>query len=367
MNLILHIPTTHSGGTENYVLRWLRWLRLERPHWRVQVWCNEAFRGVLHEPICSTGADVIYFRGTYFSPLRALAMRRQLYAFSADAYCNFSGPFSMVGLLIARGAGVRKRVVWHRRADYPVKAWWKVWGFNGLMRISERLATQILSNSTAALDVFHPHRDRTSSKYRVIFNGIPRDPRDPDVLRRAWRSELGLQDSEVVIGHVGRWSSVKNHRFLFALVAQLRAQGVPVKLVLCGLDTNSADCARSLEMAGIAEITIVLGEVDDVRGLYPAFDVFVFPSISESFPNALLEALLAGVPVWPSDIPPHREICHHSQTVYLPISDLEGAVKIALQEIPMLRDKKASQFLDYYLDLTKDSSRFADFLSSFEG
>ncbi len=36
-------------------------------------------------------------------------------------------------------------------------------------------------------------------------------------------------------------------------------------------------------------------------------DAFFFPSLNEGQPNALLEAILAGVPFVASDIPPHRE------------------------------------------------------------
>lgn len=41
MRLIIHIPTSQPGGTENYVLRWLQYLREHRPDIAVQLWVRQ--------------------------------------------------------------------------------------------------------------------------------------------------------------------------------------------------------------------------------------------------------------------------------------------------------------------------------------
>jgi glycosyltransferase involved in cell wall biosynthesis len=60
-----------------------------------------------------------------------------------------------------------------------------------------------------------------------------------------------------------------------------------------------------------------LGTVRDTATLLAAADLFVFPSLIEAFPLALLEALAAGVPVVASDIPPVREIVAGSNDAVL--------------------------------------------------
>jgi len=59
----------------------------------------------------------------------------------------------------------------------------------------------------------------------------------------------------------------------------------------------------------------------DVPGLYRESDLFVFPSITESFGHPLVEAMASGVPVLASDIPVCREICGEAAIYFDPFDE----------------------------------------------
>ncbi len=65
--------------------------------------------------------------------------------------------------------------------------------------------------------------------------------------------------------------------------------------------------------------THFIGEVpwDYVPSYLAAADVFVYPSPWEGSPNAVIEAMAAGLPAVVSDIPAHREIIEHGRTGFL--------------------------------------------------
>ena len=58
-----------------------------------------------------------------------------------------------------------------------------------------------------------------------------------------------------------------------------------------------ATLERLIRRLGLAGRAMLLGHRSDVPALLAAADLFVLPSLSEGSPNALLEALQAGVPV----------------------------------------------------------------------
>jgi glycosyltransferase involved in cell wall biosynthesis len=75
--------------------------------------------------------------------------------------------------------------------------------------------------------------------------------------------------------------------------------------------------------------------------LYREADVFVFPSLCESFGHPLVEAMAAGLPIVASDIPVHREICAQA-ALYFPVQDAEA---LAAQIASLATDVRARQGL----------------------
>ncbi len=119
-------------------------------------------------------------------------------------------------------------------------------------------------------------------------------------IREKMRKELNIMNN-IVIVHVGNITPVKNHVFLIDIFAELKKHVPNAKLILVGEDNLNGKIQRYSSVKKIEKDIIFLGVRDDVQDILQAGDVFVFPSIYEGFPGAVLEAQASGLPCIISD------------------------------------------------------------------
>ncbi|MGE4280659.1 MAG: glycosyltransferase family 4 protein [Magnetospirillum sp.] len=68
------------------------------------------------------------------------------------------------------------------------------------------------------------------------------------------------------------------------------------------------------------EITLGRHPYDQLPNLYRKHDVFVFPSVSETFGHPMAEAMSSGIPVLVADTPVNREVCGDAALYFDPLS-----------------------------------------------
>ena len=109
------------------------------------------------------------------------------------------------------------------------------------------------------------------------------------------RDEFGLKDC-FVVGHVGRFNQQKNHKFLIDVFYELQKKREDARLLLVGEGELEAEIRRQCDSLGIIKKVVFAGVRTDMPALYSAMDVFVFPSLYEGMPNAVIEAQACGLP-----------------------------------------------------------------------
>lgn len=134
-----------------------------------------------------------------------------------------------------------------------------------------------------------------------------------DKIRYKIRNQLGVEGS-YVLGHVGRFSSVKNHTFLIDVFEQLKKVETNVKLLLVGDGEKYSDIQEKVKNKGLSENVIFLGLRSDVNLIMQAMDVFLLPSLYEGLPVTMIEAQAAGLPCIISDRVPIE--CKITDLVY---------------------------------------------------
>jgi glycosyltransferase involved in cell wall biosynthesis len=87
--------------------------------------------------------------------------------------------------------------------------------------------------------------------------------------------------------------------------------------------------AGELARRGLLDLTGVLA-VAELDRLYGRADIFVYPSMIESFGHPLLEAMASGLPVVAADVPVNRELCGDAALYFSPFDDADCAHKIGL-------------------------------------
>lgn len=114
-------------------------------------------------------------------------------------------------------------------------------------------------------------------------------------MRKYKREELGLKD-EFVLGHVGRLSYQKNHKFLIEIFSEVHKKNKNTVLLLIGVGEKEQEIKEQIRTLGLDNAVKFLGNRSDVNELYQAMDVFVMPSFFEGIPVTGIEAQFAELP-----------------------------------------------------------------------
>lgn len=147
-------------------------------------------------------------------------------------------------------------------------------------------------------------------RWRIFFCGVDLAPFRSKVDPAQVRRELNIPPDALVIGHVGELRDVKNHQLMLGMAAEMVRQGVKMRLLLIGDGRLRQFLEEQVSQAGLEGSVIFTGVRTDVaRLLLGAMDVFLFPSLHEANPLALIEAQAAGLPCVISNcIPPETEV-----------------------------------------------------------
>jgi glycosyltransferase involved in cell wall biosynthesis len=157
--------------------------------------------------------------------------------------------------------------------------------------------------------------------------------------RAAARRELGLPDAAPLAGIVATLRSWKGHRYLVDAMPRLRRRDA--RLVIVGDGPQRGALEAQVAQLGLGERVLFAGQRTDVACWLAALDVFVLPSYAnEGVPQALLQAMLVGVPCVTTDAGAIPEIARHGETAC--IVPREDAAALAAAIDGVLDDPAAS-------------------------
>lgn len=138
--------------------------------------------------------------------------------------------------------------------------------------------------------------------FTVIPNGINEKKYEfSTAVRKLKRMELGISDSEILLGHVGCFNYQKNQEYLVSLIESINKKDDRVKLLLVGDGETYSLLKKDIEERKLEKNIILYGLSNDVPGLMMAMDEFLLPSRFEGLPCVLVEAQASGLPCIVSD------------------------------------------------------------------
>jgi glycosyltransferase involved in cell wall biosynthesis len=154
-----------------------------------------------------------------------------------------------------------------------------------------------LANSAACAQVLRGV-GLSARRIRLVPNAIPDERVTPTASRSRIRAALGLAPGDLVFGTVASSSPVKGVGILLAAFAEAfplaEADGRGIHLLVKGVTEKVIPGA--LRHSPVLERVRLSPWDNNVADFLSALDVFVLPSLSESMPNTLLEALRLGLP-----------------------------------------------------------------------
>ncbi|TWH79375.1 glycosyltransferase [Sedimentibacter saalensis] len=177
-------------------------------------------------------------------------------------------------------------------------------------------------------------------KCHIIKNGLDVKKYGFDISERNnLRAEYKVNDN-LVIGHVGGFSDVKNQRFLVDLFYSYHSEHPASKLVLVGDGGCRKEIQNKVEKLSISQDVLFLGNRNDVYSLLNMIDLFVFPSIHEGFGVAPIEAQINGLPVIASEGVP-RSIKINDNVYFLSLDDDISVWVKQIENISLVRESNS--------------------------
>lgn len=164
--------------------------------------------------------------------------------------------------------------------------------------------------------------------------------RPPEEARQALRVRLGLGAEASVIGCVARLHGLKN------LPAAVRLLPCDARrhLVLVGQGPEREALLALAREFGCEQRLHLLGEQppEAIGDILAGLDLFVFPSLAETFGLAVVEAAAAGVPVLAHDLPVLREVLQVGGEPCARFADARDEAAFGAAAMALLGDAAAS-------------------------
>jgi glycosyltransferase involved in cell wall biosynthesis len=182
---------------------------------------------------------------------------------------------------------------------------------NLIVRLSERILakrTLKLANSRAVARSLAKYYGIPQSEIYVIYNAISDVSIDAETARSEIRQELGLPEQQKLAVMVANQHKEKNYSMLIRTAKHVCNQRNDITFVGVGRGDMIDELKPFIDQYDVKEKMIFVGQRDDVPRWLAAADVFCFTSDFEGFPNAILEAMIAGLPVVTTDYPGVDEI-----------------------------------------------------------
>lgn len=198
----------------------------------------------------------------------------------------------------------------------------------GVERVTSPAARMIVTVSEA--ERAEALRDRIAEPERLmtVHNGISAVPRAaPDQRLIAWR------DGRALLGFAARLHPQKAPMVLLDALDRLREQGIPFRAALVGDGPLSAAVHQRVATSELQGRVLVLPFSPHGPAILAAFDVFVLPSLWESLPIALLEAMSTALPVVAADVGGVREAVVDGETGLLHPRGDSAALAAALERL----------------------------------
>ncbi|MCG3879589.1 glycosyltransferase [Psychrobacter sp. Ps6] len=321
--IVFFVNSLDSGGIENYLLRFLK--ENHSNFKNIYVYCKSGKGGQLENAYSEIINLVIIKKEIgFFNYRNTMSLNSFFVDNEISSVCDFTGNFSGLVLLVAHKAGIHKRVAFYRSSTNRFKSDIFRNSYDRLVKMMvKKYATDILSNSKAGLDYFFSKYWENDSRFEIIKNGINAEL----FLKESGnlRQEFSIPDTAFVVGHTGRYNPAKNHKTILSVAEILVKNYDDIYFILCGngVKNNLQDILKTKKLDSRI---LVFENRSDISKFLNTMDCYFFPSITEGQPNALIEAMMIGLPYVASNIESIKETVLDLKNLYNP-KDIDSFVK----------------------------------------
>jgi len=245
------------------------------------------------EELLVAGAALPKYPGLRFGFPASRLLHRRFGARRPDAvYVATEGPLGWSAVRAARRLGIPVATGFHTRFDSYAGAY----GLGPLTPLVRRWL-RILHNASGATIVptmeLRDWLERQGfQRVRVVARGVDTALFDPARRDARLRARWGLRDDDLAVIYVGRIAAEKNLELAVRAFEAIRERRPDARFAWVGNGPQLARTKREHPDHHFAGLR--LGE--DLAAHFASADLFLFPSLTETFGNVTIEAMAAGVP-----------------------------------------------------------------------
>ncbi len=306
--------------------------------------------GTLETDFSSSGVDFHRFQRKFpIDPLLVGKLRSLIQAKQIDIVHTHQAVAGIHAYLATIGTGIKNVLTFH--------------GFySGLKErttmnfLIPRVSANISCSSGLLEWLAGSEKVDVTKNFQVIYNGVDTERLKSNGARL--RQELGLPPDTLLFGMVAHfYSALRKDQITLCRAFAMVAGELPSShlILVGGTETGGEDkyeqCVTICREAGLLDRVHFLGRRDDVANVVNSLDIYVFSSLHEGLPIALLEAMLSKKPCLLSDIPPHLEVSDEGK--YAEVFETQNAGELAEKLVRLGKDK------DFRDDLANRGYEFA--------
>jgi glycosyltransferase involved in cell wall biosynthesis len=308
-NLCLFTNRFGHGGTEHQFAELVS--RLDQSKYNLEIACFSR-TGEFLDRVTSAGLRVTEFsRGRWFGARTASCtirwmqfVRRQ----RIDLLHTFDFHTTVFAALPAKFAGLKRLVTSRRNLGTTLKGP-RRWLLRRLFCWSDCVVVNSEAARQDLLAAGVPPR-----LIRVLLNGVDLQRFSRNGHRFSARRHWGWKDEDLLIGMVANLRPEKGHETLFEAIPAVVRRFPQAHFLIVGPDPLNQGRYLQAMASDLGHHVSFLGDCSDIPELLAALDLFVLPSLTESMPNSVLEAMSAGRPVIASAVGGLKELVRHGET-----------------------------------------------------
>lgn len=182
-------------------------------------------------------------------------------------------------------------------------------------------ATDYFACSKLAGEWLFGKKNVEKGKVKIIHNAVEYERfKFNEKVRKDIRKEFEVKDKEILLGHVGRFTTQKNHNFLIDIFSEMNKINPDVKLIMIGIGEKEEEIKEKVQKLNLEKNVIFAGFRKDVDKIMQGMDIFILPSLYEGLPVVGVEAQASGLPCFMSKDVITEEVKITSGVKFIPLS-----------------------------------------------
>lgn len=328
--LMVHVITNFAGvgGAEMMLARLIQYTEHQYEHVIIGLMkTSEVYQSTLdrcqaHYALDWNGINTL---GTV-SKLRTLLKKLQPATVQCWMYhANALTSLSVIGL--AR----KPKVVWgiHHSLASPKDESISTKIALGLSKILSQQASAIIYCAHSSMQQ-HQAFGFKNGYSQVIANGVFLDKFQPNPQLH----------EPTVIGFAGRYHTAKGYPYLFETMGLLKNENIIFKIAGSGASLDNVEVKALFEQYKLdAQKVHLLDQISDMPAFYQSIDAFLMTSITEGFPNVLVEAMASGLPCISTDVGDAKYIVQDLGSI-VPPRNVQALAQAILKYVQQSNDEK---------------------------